>query len=89
MTSPYVDPSSLVPPLLPGAKGVYPYRPLMSGRVTAWNATTLANTTVVGGTEWPDLPVCTAAIASIVAGTTVLVAPFEDGYVIVDKLRIP
>lgn len=93
MSAPFTDPSELLPVLMPeqqlGQTSTYTPRPNVSGRVTAWNATTRANTVTILGSVYTNLPVCTAAEVSLVAGVTVLVVPFGDTYAIVDRLRIP
>lgn len=93
MTAPFVDPSSLLPQLDPGAVlGADPtdeYRAPAAGRVTAWNATTRANTITVRGTVYTDLPVCSGAEAVMAVGVTVLVIAYADTWAVIDRLRIP
>jgi hypothetical protein len=93
MSAPFTDPSDLLPALQPrqvlGQSADYVARPIVSGRVTAWNAVTRANSVTVLGSVYTNLPVCTAAEPSLAAGITVLCVPFGDTYAIVDRLRIP
>lgn len=89
MTAPYVDPADLTPLLTSGGEKAYPYRPALSGRVTAWNAVTRANTVKIGGTTYTNLPVLSSAEAALAVDVTVLCIPFQDIYAVVGRLRIP
>lgn len=73
-------------PLFPDAQA--PFR-LIQGRLTAWDAGTLANTVTVFGQPRSNLPILDQAVTGMSAGITVVLAPFGTTYLIIDKIRVP
>lgn len=80
------DPRDNLVPLLGGPRGAYR---LIQGRMTAWNAGTLASTVLVNGEARVDLPILDDAIAAMGVDITVLLAPLGTGHIILGKIRVP
>ena len=81
----YVDPSDPVPLFAP----VVPGGGLELGRLTAFDSTTMANTVVVKSQARVNIPVLAAAVATLSAPCTVVLAPLGAGQVIIGKIRVP
>ncbi|WP_226358542.1 hypothetical protein [Pseudonocardia sp. ICBG601] len=66
-----------------------PGLPVTQGRLTAFNADTLANTVEVAGQPLLDLAVLHDAVSSLAADRTVLLVALGSEYVIVGRVRTP
>ncbi|OLL69833.1 hypothetical protein Ae168Ps1_6390c [Pseudonocardia sp. Ae168_Ps1] len=81
----FTSPGDLAPLFAQPSPGL----PVTQGRLTAFNADTLANTVEVTGQPLTDLAVLHDAISSLAAGRTVLLVALGKEYVIAGRLRTP